>query len=304
MSLIRRLSKKTWLLWAKEFSLAICLIYALFYLASSLGLQFFVLSNRGMVEQTVSGNVLSGPLDLGVWGFAVFFVLFSIGYKLELNNFRKFYRSFSCAGLLILLCGLVVWVFLVVLGFFGIEYLVLISGLLLSLTFVFAPNLFGVGRLVLFLRIFCVGLLLVFFVELAGLFLFNVPVALGLNVGVLGLHWGGVELGFANLAYPFLPYVYLLFVLFGLGAFVFRVLPSCWLWLISKVKAGRFVDGLRGVFEFGESSSFVFGFLRGRLVVVLAVVVSAVVSCLFVVFTVLPQSNPTGMMVSVDSPDY
>ena len=37
---------------------------------------------------------------------------------------------------------------------------------------------------------------------------------------------------------------------------------------------------------------------------VLAVVVSAVVSCLFVVFTVLPWSNPTGMMVSVDSPDY
>ena len=46
------------------------------------------------------------------------------------------------------------------------------------------------------------------------------------------------------------------------------------------------------------------GFLRGRLVVVLAVVVSAVVSCLFVAFTVLPWSNPTGMMVSVDSPVY
>ncbi len=37
---------------------------------------------------------------------------------------------------------------------------------------------------------------------------------------------------------------------------------------------------------------------------VLAVVVSAVVSCLFVAFTVLPWSNPTGMMVSVDSPVY
>jgi hypothetical protein len=32
--------------------------------------------------------------------------------------------------------------------------------------------------------------------------------------------------------------------------------------------------------------------------------VSGVVSCLFVVFTVLPWANPTGMLVSVDSPSY
>ncbi len=89
MSLIKRLGKKTLLLWATEFSLAICLIYALFYLASSLGLQYFVLSNRGMVEQTVSGSVLSGSLDLAVWGIAVFVVLVWIGYNLGLNNVRK-----------------------------------------------------------------------------------------------------------------------------------------------------------------------------------------------------------------------
>ena len=148
------------------------------------------------------------------------------------------------------------------------------------------------------------GLLLVFFVELAGLFLFNVPVALNLKVESLGLHWGGVELDFANLAYPFLPYVYLLLVLFGLGAFVFRVFPNGWSWLVSKVRVSRLVDGLNGVFKSGEGWGFGFEFLRGRLVVVLAVVVSAVVSCLFVVFTVLPWSNPTGMMVSVDSPVY
>ena len=64
------------------------------------------------------------------------------------------------------------------------------------------------------------------------------------------------------------------------------------------------LDGVRSVFGSGEGWGFGFGFLRGRLVLVLAVVVSAVVSCLFVAFTVLPWSNPTGMIVSVDSPVY
>jgi hypothetical protein len=182
--------------------------------------------------------------------------------------------------------------------------LVLVSGLLLGLCFVFAADFFGVGRLVLFLRVLFGGLLLVFFVELAGLFLFNIPIGLNLKVGGLGLHWGGVELAFANLAYPFLPYVYLLFVLCGLGAFVFRVLPTSWSWLVCKVRVGRLVDGINCVFKSGEGWGFGFRFLRGRLVVVLAVVISAFVSCLFVVFTVLPWSNPTGMMVSVDSPVY
>ena len=121
------------------------------------------------------------------------------------------------------------------------------------------------------------------------------------TVGGLGLHWGGVELVFANLAYPFLPYVYLLFVLFGVGAFVFRVFPRGWSWLVCKVRGGWFVGWVNSLF-FGVHDGS--GFLRGRLVVVLAVLVSSVVSCLFVVFTVLPWSNPTNMLVSVDSPVY
>ena len=74
--------------------------------------------------------------------------------------------------------------------------------------------------------------------------------------------------------------------------------------LLAKLGLDRLVNGLNGFFKSGEGWGFGFEFLRGRLVVVLAVVVSAVVSCLFVVFTVLPWSNPTGMMVSVDSPVY
>ena len=256
------------------------------------------------MSKPLAGNVLSGSLDVAVWGIAVFVILVWLGYNLGLNNDRRHYRSFSALGVLVLLCGLAVGVCLVVFGLVGMWSLVLISSLLLGLCFVFASDLFGVSRLVLFLRVLFGGLLLVFFVELAGFFLFNVPVALGLNVGGLGLHWGGVELDFANLAYPFLPYVYLLLVLFGLGAFVFRVFPNGWSWFVCKVRVSRFVDGLNGVFKSGEGWGFGFEFLRGRWVVVLAVVVSAVVSCLFVVFTVLPWSNPTGMMVSVDSPVY
>jgi hypothetical protein len=299
---IERLGNRTFLFLVVEFSLATCLVYALFYLASSLGLHYFVLSNRGLVEQTVSGNVLSGSWDVAVWGIAVFVILVWLGYILGLNHVSRYYRSSLALGLFVFLCGIAVGVFLVALGLVGMWSLVLVSGLLLGVCFVFAADLFGVNRLGLFLRVLFGGLLVVLFVELASFVLFNVPVALGLNAGALGLHWGAVELAFANLAYPFLPYVYLLFVLFGLGAFIFRVFPSWWSWLVCKVRVSGLVDGLNGVFN--SSEGWGFGFLRGRLVVVLAVAVSAVVSCLFVVFTVLPWSNPTGMMVSVDSPVY
>jgi hypothetical protein len=257
-----------------------------------------------MVNQTVVGGIFSGIWDTAVWGICIFVVLAFVGIDLVPSVIRGYYRSLYSVGLVVVLGGLGVWVCLAVLGVVSSVSLVLVSGLLLGLCFVLAVDFFGVGRLVLFLRVLFAGLLLVFFVELAGLFLFNVPVALGLDAGGLGLHWGGVELDFANLAYPFLPYVYLLLVLCGLGAFVFRVFPSGWSWLVSKVRFSSLVDGLNGIFNSSEGWGFGFEFLRGRLVVVLAVVVSAVVCCLFVVFTVLPWSNPTGMMVSVDSADY
>jgi hypothetical protein len=304
MSLAKHKDKKALFLWAAIFSLAICMIYALYYLASSLGLHYFVLSNRGMVEKTFTGNVLSGSLDVAVWGISIFVILVWSGYGLGLHKDRGLHRSFSALGLLLLLFGLAVGVFLVVFGLVGLWFLVLISSLLLSLCFVFAFNLFGVCWMVLFLRVLFGGLFIMFFIELAGLFLFNVPVALGLNVTGLGLHWGGVELDFVNLAYPFLPYVYLLLVVFGLGAFIFRVFHSGWSWFVCKVRVWRLVDGLNGFLKSGEDWGFGIEYLRGRWIVVLAIAVSGVVSCLFVVFTVLPWSNPTGMMVSVDSPVY
>ena len=127
---IERLGKKTFLILVVEFSLALCLIYLLFYLASSLGLHYFVLSNRGMVEQTVSGSILSGPLDIAVWGIAIFVVLVWLGYNLGLKNDRRCYRSSSTLGVLVLLFGLVVGVCLVVFGLVGQWVLVLISSVL------------------------------------------------------------------------------------------------------------------------------------------------------------------------------
>ncbi len=248
MSPTKLLDKKTLLFRTAEFSLAICLIYTLFYLASSLGLQYSVLSNRSMVAHTASGSVLSGPLDVAVWGIAIFVVLVWLGLHLELKNVKEFSRTVSGAGLLVFLCGLGVWVCLVILGFVVVWSLVLVSGLLLGLCFVFSVVFFGVGRLVFSLRVLFGGLLLVLFFELASFVLFNGPFALGLDVGGLGLHWSGVELVFANLTYPFLPYVYLLFVLFGVGAFVFRVFPKGWLWLVGRVRGGWFVSRLRGLF--------------------------------------------------------
>ena len=80
--------------------------------------------------------------------------------------------------------------------------------------------------------------MVVLFVEVAALVLFNVPVALNLGSGVVGLHWSNVELSFSNLAYPFLPYVYLLFVLLGLLVYVVKV---C-LWVVdSKLGVGDLV---------------------------------------------------------------
>ena len=161
------------------FSLAICLFFLLFYLAKYLNLSFLVLANRGMARQIVSGSVLSGFLDPVIWGIAVFVVLAWIVYALKSNMVRG--TKLLVVGSLVGLCGLAVWVCLVVVGFVGVWSLVLISGLLLGLCFVFAFGFFGVGRLGFVLRLLFGVLLLVLFVELASFVLFNVPVALGLD---------------------------------------------------------------------------------------------------------------------------
>ncbi len=252
-----------------------------------------------MVERTVSGSILSGPLDIAVWGIAAFVVLTWLGINLKLRNVKG-HRQLSGVGLLVLLCSIAIWVFLVFLGFVSVQSLVLISGFLLSFCFVFAPDMFGIHRSALFLRMLFGGLLIVLFIEMASFVLFTVPSALGLDAEALGSHWSRVEVSFSSLPNPFLPYIYLLFVVCGVGAFVFRVLPGRWSKLIAKIRAERVVGSLIGLFRGGDGG---FGFIRDRYVV-LAVLISSIISCLFVLFTVLPWNNPTGMLVSVDSAVY
>jgi hypothetical protein len=252
-----------------------------------------------MVEHTVRGSLISANWDVAVWAGAVFVVLAWLFYGLVSRRVGGFYRFL--AGFMLL--GLAGWVCLVVFGLLGLVSLSLVSVLLVFLCVLFSLFFFGVSRFGLFLRLLFGAVLVVLLVEVAALVLFNVPVALNLGSGVAGLHWANVELSFSNLAYPFLPYVYLLFVLLGVVAFVAKLVPEGW--LVARIRGewfGRFVRRLSGVFEFGGDGGF--EFLGGRFVLVLAVVVSAVVSCLFVVFTVLPWANPTNMLVSVDSPSY
>jgi hypothetical protein len=287
------------LVWLVYFSLGLCLVYSLFYVASYFGLSFFVLSNRGMVEHVVSGSMVSVPWDVGVWSCFVFVVLAWLFYRLGSSLVGWFRRLF--AGFV--LFGLVVWVCLVIFGVVGLVSLVLVSALIMALSVVFSFDFFGVSRFDLFLRLLVGAVLAALFFEVAALVLFNVPVALNLGSGAVGLHWGNVELSFSNLAYPFLPYVYLLFVLLGIAAFAIKLAPAEM--LVSKIRDKRFGELLHRLSNmFQLSSRNEFEFLSGRFVLFLAVVVSAVVSCLFVVFTVLPWANPTHMLVSADSPDY
>jgi hypothetical protein len=293
----RRLGGRlVWLVW---FSLGLCLVYLLFYLAGYFGLSFFVLSSRGMVEHVVSGSLFSVPWDVGVWCGALFIVLVWLFFALGFRSVGRFYRLF--VGFV--LFGLVIWVFLVVFGLVSLVSLALVSALVIAFCVAFSFRFFGVSHFSLFLRLVFGAVLVVSFFEVAALALFNVPVALNLGYSPVGLHWANVELTFSNLAYPFLPYVYLLFVFLGVAAYAVKVVSADW--LAARIKGKRFSEFLHrlsGLFR--PSLDGGLDFLGGRFVLVLAVVVSAVVSCLFVVFTVLPWTNPTNMLVSVDSPGY
>ncbi len=288
-----------WLVWLVWAALGLCLAYLLFYLASYFGLSFFVLSNRGMVEHVVSGSLVSVSWDVGVWSVALFIVLAWLFYALGFRSIARFYRLFVSFALF----GLAIWVFLVVFGLVSLASLAFVSILVIAFCIAFSFRFFGVSRFGLFLRLLFGAVLVVSFFEVAALALFNVPVALNLGFGAIGLHWDNVELSFSNLAYPFLPYMYLLFVFLGIAAYVVKVVSTER--LVARIRGKRFVEFLHRLSSpFRSSLDGGLDFLGGRFVLILAVVVSAVVSCLFVVFTVLPWTNPTNMLVSVDSPSY
>jgi hypothetical protein len=140
MSIKERLKKRGLLIWTAVIPLAICLVYSVFYLAI--------------------GTVLSPLLDVAVWAIAVFVVLGGLGYNLELNMVRGYYRSFVGVGLLVTICALAVGVVSVALGFVGHVGLVLISILILSLCIVFSPDFFDMDRVPFILRLLLGGLII------------------------------------------------------------------------------------------------------------------------------------------------
>jgi hypothetical protein len=238
------------LVWVVCFSLGLCLVYSLFYLASYFGLSFFVLSNRGMAESSVGGAVVSPFWDSAVWGFGLFVVLAWLFYDLGLGMVDESYRLSTSAVLLAGLIGLSSVVGFAVTGVVSLYVLILVSLFLVVLCIGLSTELFGVSRLSWF-----VGLLLSLFVvllvvEVGSLLLFSAPLVLNFGLSDVGVHWGGVELAFSNLAYPFLLYVYLLFVFLGVAAFVVKVLPEGW--LISRVRFGWLVDIFRRFGSFFE----------------------------------------------------
>lgn len=165
MSTSERISKKKLLIWAALVPLAICLVYSLFYLASSLGFSLFISSKRSIIGQT---GILSASLDVAVWGIAVFAILARLGYDLELNVVKGYYRSYAGIGLLVAICGMAIGVVATILGFIGTIALVPISIVLLIMCILLSPDFFGVDRLPFFLKLLIVVLVVGVLVELAG----------------------------------------------------------------------------------------------------------------------------------------
>ena len=293
-------SIRHWLARIVYLSLGLSWIFSFLYLANYLDVRFFVLANRGMLEQSIVSSLFSPIWDTAVWALSICVVLvwmlYQLKSKIALVNLRVvFYLSFFA------IVGLVVGS---VFGFVSLVWLVLASFLLSFLCFLFSGVLFGLSKVGLFLRVIVGGLFFVLFIELAALVLSNAPLALNLNLPLfdLGLHWNSVELSLSYLAYPLLPYIYLLFVLMGIVAF--GVDAFSFDRLIVRIKnswLGKINGRLANLFDLGEG--FGLGFIQNRLIII-SLVGSAIVSCLFVLFTVLPWANPTGMLVSVDSPSY
>jgi hypothetical protein len=146
-SMKERLNKKNLLIWATLLPLAICLVYSLFYLAL--------------------GSILSHTLDVAVWGVVIFIVLFRLGYNLELNVVKGYYRSYFGVGLLVTICGMAIAVVSVILDFVGAVALVPISMVLLGFCVVFSPDFFNMDRIPFILRLLACGLIVGLLVALA-----------------------------------------------------------------------------------------------------------------------------------------
>jgi len=148
MKLNQKIGKEQALFWVTIIALSICVVYALYSLASSVAL--FSLIDK----------ILFGSLGLAIWGFAVFFMLVRVGYNLELNLVKEDYQPALGVGLLVTIIALAVGVVLVLLGFVNIVAIAPISILLVSLSVVFSAEFFNMKRVPFSVRLFALALII------------------------------------------------------------------------------------------------------------------------------------------------
>lgn len=125
-------------IWASLVPLAVCLVYSVFYLATSLSGQ---------------ASIISPSMDVAVWGVALFVILARLGYDLELNVVKGHFILYAGVALIVVVCGMAVGVVAVILGLLSSLALVVFSLVLLSLYFLFSLDFFGINRFKFFLRL-------------------------------------------------------------------------------------------------------------------------------------------------------
>ena len=133
-----------------------------FLLGLCIALSAFSLGNQVITGQTWA---------TAVWVISVFIVLAILGYNLELNMVKGYYRIFLSIGLLVAICIMAVGGVSVILGLVGNIAMVAISSLLLILCVFFSSDFFNKSRLYLLLRVLIFGVILSVVLFLIGLLL-------------------------------------------------------------------------------------------------------------------------------------
>lgn len=282
--------------WLAGLLLGIALIFTLFYIESSLGASFFVLSTRNMAPISFSSGLVSSNLDSFIWGALCLMVAVSF----LLGTVKSGVSKRLQAAFVVLLLGLVSTVCIVLLGLFSPVFLAIVSMILLAIC-VLCAGIMGFSR---FGMIKCAGLgslLAAFVVEVGALVTYNLPFVLNLSIAssAFALHWRLVELSLANWAYPIVPYAYLAFMLIGIAAYLWELIHLDGL---SKKLMNSMLGNLQVKVELlkqqtikSKSASFPLG---------LAIVISFALSVFFVVITQLSWINPTHRLIAVDAPSY
>jgi hypothetical protein len=289
--------KRQLTVWVIVFLLAVCTLYSLLYIANSAGVSFFLLVKRGMTEFGLSQNLVSNDLDSILWSSSLLTILAFLCYGVWTVNLRPSYRLAMISGLICLAA----WVCLVIFSFLSIISLVLVTGLVWFILIIsrnkILPN-FGIIKTSIAI------LIIAFFIELLTLSFYSFPMAFYLTppTSSPSYHLNLLELSFSNLAYPFLPILYLLFISTVIVAYIFKIAPHRFAARIKMALQGKLSNRL--ISSFGTLYRNKSEPKVNQKLVLAVLVLAIVLSILFVIFTLLPSSNPTNMLVSVDAPAY